>query len=266
MTLDLKNLQTLLYRAITAAAGAASSCDIGILPDVIRGDERLSALQRLGIYADAYFYRLLDCLKEDFPATAAVAGDSFERIVRAYLGRHPPTEPSIFYAGRYLADFLANHHPHERWPFLAELARLERTLVETFHDPDAMALTASDVRAIAPADWPKLSLRTHPAVHLLDCGWRVNDVLRAIENGTQWRDPRRESFAMLVWRQGNQVYYRALEVPERAALEVASRGADFAVVCDAFASHRDSENLAGEINRTLIRWVADGLLVRVEDG
>jgi hypothetical protein len=264
MTLDLKNLQTLLYRAITAAPGAASSCDIGILSDVIRSDGRLSALQRLGIYANAYFYRLFDCLKEDFPATAAVAGDSFEEIVRAYLGRHPPTEPSIFYAGQHLADF-SPIITHKRWPFLAELARLERTLVETFHDPDAAALTASGVRAIAPADWPKLRFCIHPAVHMLDCGWRVNDVLRAIENGTQWRDPRRESFAMLVWRQGNQVYYRALEVPERAALEVASRGADFAVVCDAFASHRDSENLAVEINRMLMRWVADGLLVRVED-
>jgi hypothetical protein len=262
MTPDLKNLQTLLYRAITAAPGSARS-GIARLPHVIRGDERLSAIQRLGIYAEAYFCRLLDCLKEDFPATSAVIGDpAFADVVRAYLARHPPTEPSIFYAGQYLADFLANHHPHERWPFLAELARLERTIIETFHDPDATALTASEVRAIAPADWPKLGLRTHPAVHMLDCGWRIDDVLRAIENGNEWTEPARESFAMLVWRRDNQVYYRRLERPERAALEVASRGADFAAVCDAFASHRDSENLAGEINRMLTRWVADGLLVR----
>jgi hypothetical protein len=112
---------------------------------------------------------LLDCLKEDFPATAAIAGDSFEEIVRAYLAGHPPTEPSIFYAGQYLADFLANDHPHKRWPFLAELARPERT-----------------------------GLRTHAAVHMLDCGWRVNDVLRAIENGNEWTEPARESFAMLM--------------------------------------------------------------------
>jgi len=262
MTPDLRNLQKLLYRAITTPAASAPGAGTAILPHLIRGDERLSALERVGIYADAYFYRLLDCLKEDFAATAAVAGDSFEEIVRAYLARHPPTEPSIFYAGRYLADFLANHHPHERWPFLAELARLERTLIETFHDPDAMALTASEVRAIAPADWPKLRLRTHPALHMLDCGWRVNDVRQAIENGTQWRDPRRELFAILVWRQDNQVYYRALEAPERAALEVASRGADFTAVCEAFASHVDGEEPAAAINRALIRWLADGLIIK----
>jgi len=83
---------------------------------VIRGDERLSALQRLKIYADAYFYRLLDCLKEDFPATAAVTGEAFAGLVRAYLDEHPPTEPSIFYAGRHLADFVGNHALAERWP------------------------------------------------------------------------------------------------------------------------------------------------------
>src|SRR5262249_1323716 len=123
--------------AITAAPGAARSSRAAVLSGVIRGDERLSALQRLNIYADAYFYRLLDCLKEDFPATAAVTGDAFEGLVRAYLDKHAPAEPSIFYAGQRLADFLGDHPVGERWPFLAELARLERTLIEVFHAADA---------------------------------------------------------------------------------------------------------------------------------
>ena len=86
MTPDLTNLQTLLCRAITGALGAACSSDVGILPHVIRGDERLSARQRIEIYADAYFYRLLDCMKEDFPATLAVVGESaFRDLVVSYL-------------------------------------------------------------------------------------------------------------------------------------------------------------------------------------
>ncbi len=261
MTSDLKNLQTLLYRAITGVPGAVSS--IGLRPDVIRGNGRLSALERVAIYANAYFYRLLDCLREDFPATAAVVGEpAFENLIRAYLTRHPPTEPSIFYAGRYLADFLGNHPQLERWSFIAELARLERTLIEVFHGPGAPALSASEIRTIAPVDWPSLSLRTHPALRMLDCKWRVNDVLRAVANGTEWREPARSVTALLVWRQANQVYYRELEVPERAALEVASNGADFAAVCEAFASHMNDEDLPAAINGILTRWVADGLLVR----
>lgn len=263
MTPNLTNLQTFLYRAITTAPGVVTGSDIGTLSQAIHSDERLSALQRVEIYASAYFYRLLDCLEEDFPATAAVAGNpAFEDIARAYLARHPPTEPSIFYAGRYLGNFLANHHLLERWPFLAELARLERTLIEVFHDPDAPALSASQVHEIAPADWPTLSLRTHPALRMLDCEWRVNDVLRAVENGSQWREPELGPVLLLVWRQSAQVYYRELEAPERAALEAASKGASFETVCEAFASWFDGENPAVGITQMLARWLADGILAR----
>jgi len=262
MRADLKDLQELLYSAITAALGMARSSPVTVSSGVIRGDERLSALQRLNIYADAYFYRLLDCLKEDFPATAAVTGDAFAGLVRAYLGEHSPTEPSIFYAGRHLADFLNKHPLQERWPFVAELARLERTLIEVFHGTDAPALSAGEVRIIAPADWPSLRICVHPALHVLNCNWRVNDVLRAIESGTEWREPARAPVDLSVWRQRTQVYYREVEVSERAGLEAASKGEDFATVCEAVASQLDSDDPTAAINRMLTQWLTDGLLVR----
>jgi hypothetical protein len=265
MRAGLKDLQTLLYSSITAAPGAARGSRAAVLSGMIRDDERLSALQRLNIYADAYFYRLLDCLKEDFPATAAVTGDAFEGLVRAYLDRHPPTEPSIFYAGQHLADFLGDHPVGERWPFLAELARLERILIEVFHGADAPALSAREVDMIAPADWPSLRLRVHPALQILNCNRRVNDVLRAVERATEWREPAHAPVTLLVWRQGSQVYYRELAPPERAALEALSKEAEFAAVCEAFAARFEAEDAAAAIKEMLTRWVIDGLLACSED-
>jgi Putative DNA-binding domain len=263
MRSSLKDLQTLLCSAITAAPGAARSSRAVGLSSMIRGDERLSAVRRLNIYADAYFYRLLDCLKEDFPATAAVTGDEFDRLVRRYL-EYPPTEPSIFYAGQHLADFLGDHPVGERWPFLAELARLERTLIEVFHGADAPALSASEVGMIAPVDWPSLKFRAHPALRILNCNWRVNDVLRTVESGTEWREPAHAPVTLLVWRQGSQVYYRELAPPERVALEAVSKDAEFAAVCQAFAARFEGEDPAAAIKEMLTRWVADGLLARNE--
>jgi hypothetical protein len=260
MRLDLKSLQALLYGAITVAPGEVRTSRAAVLPRIIRGDARLSAPERLNIYADAYFYRLLDCMKEDFPATAAIAGDAFERLVRTYLDEHPPTEPSIVYAGRLVPEFLANHPLRERWPFLAELARLEITLIEVFHGPDGRALSASEVSEIAPADWPMLRLRVHPALRILNCDWRVNDVRRAVESGSEWREPARTALRLLVWRQNNQVYYRELGSPEHAALGAVIEGAEFATVCEAFASRFDGEDTAAAINEMLKRWVAEELL------
>ena len=263
MAPELTNLQKLLYRAITAAPGASPNSDLASLSHAIRGDGRLSPLERITIYADAYFYRLLDCLKEDFPATLAVVGEAeFQDLVRSYLTRYPPTEPSVFYAGRYLAEFLQGHRLQERRPFLTNLSRLERTVVEVFHGPDAQVLTADEMRRVAPAKWPELSVHTIPALQMLSCEWRVNDTLRAAENGSAAKEPARGPATILVWRQKMQVYYRELEPAEHAALEVASKGGNLAAVCEAFALRLDTENPAEQINRTLSRWLADGLLVR----
>jgi hypothetical protein len=231
---------------------------------MIRGDERLPMPARLNIYADAYFYRLRDCLREDFTATAAVTGSAFEGLVRSYLSKHPPTEPSIFYAGRFLPEFLANHPRREHWPFVSELARLERTLIEVFHGADAPIVSASEMSAIAPAAWPGLRLRLHPALRILNCNWRVNDVLRAVASATVWQEPARAPVMLLVWRQDNQVYYRELGPAEGAALGAVSREEGFAAVCEAFAARFDGDDPAGAIKEMLARWIADGLLASNE--
>ncbi|HEV2169709.1 MAG TPA: DNA-binding domain-containing protein, partial [Candidatus Binatus sp.] len=111
--MELRNIESLLYRLITAPEGVRDGLGrerrlpAGGLGAIIDGDDRLDAVDRLDIYANMYFYRLLDVLREDFPATAAVVGtDLFHNLVTGYLLEHPPTEPSIAYAGRYLAKHL----------------------------------------------------------------------------------------------------------------------------------------------------------------
>jgi hypothetical protein len=266
--MELARLQSLLYRLITAPNGVGEGLlneplvIVGGLEELIAGDERLSSHERLEIYADAYFYRLLDVFKEDYPATLAVLGETdFYNLITGYLIEYPPTEPSIFYAGRHLADFLANHPFSESRPFLSELARLERTLLESFHSSDANPLDGAAIAAIAPAEWPTIAMRTHPAVRLLGCEWHVVHMLRAIEAGKSWEAPSPGPVTILVWRQKTQVFYRELDIGERPALMLAQDGAIFAVMCEAIASEcEDAEPLA-RINELLSRWLAAGLLI-----
>lgn len=274
----LRDLQALLYRLITAPEGvtqglaAERGLKPGALDDLIESDDRLSAVQRLEIYANAYFHRILDCLKEDFPATLAVLGDdNFHNLVTGYLIEYPPTEPSISFAGRHLADFLHRHPMRERWPFIAELAYLERTLIEVFHAGEAQALNAEAMRSIALADWPALAMRTHPALAIVDCEWRVDELLREAGNAAdqpgRYSDalartaPARAAVSVLVWRRNARVHYRALERAERAALGLASTGASFAALCEMAAAEAGGEEPVALINRLLTRWLDEGLLV-----
>jgi hypothetical protein len=275
----LKGLQALLYRLITAPEGVAAglAAEPRLRPEVladldalIESDDRLSATERLEIYANAYFYRILDCLKEDFPATLATLGaDNFHNLITGYLIEYPPTEPSISYAGRHLAEFLRHHPMRERWPFIAELAQLERTLIEVSHAAEAQPLNAAAMRSVAPDDWPALAMRTHPALAIVDCEWRVDELLREVEaaagESDQPRDaPAHAPVSVLMWRHDSLVHYRALERPERAALELASVGASFAAICAEVAAACGEDGPIAPvalINRLLARWLAEGLLV-----
>ena len=95
-TSGLRQLQALLYRLIVAPNGVAEALaddrDPIDLDEVIVGDARITAAERIGIYADAYFFRLLDALKEDYPATLALlSGDEFHNLISGYLLAYPPT-------------------------------------------------------------------------------------------------------------------------------------------------------------------------------
>jgi hypothetical protein len=125
-------------------------------------------------------------------------------------------------------------------------------------------------------------MRTHPALAIVDCQWRVDELLGEVQGGAGEGDrplgaPAHAPVSVLVWRQNSRVHYRALERPERAALEVASAGATFATICKTVAAACSTGQLGSDdqpgstdtvtlINRLLARWVAGGLLVLADKG
>ena len=271
MPSDLKWVESLLYRLITAPAGVSEglaqeqSLGKGGLAQVVVGDDRLSAEERVDIYANMYFYRILDVLKEDFPATLAVLdADRFHNLVTGYLIEYPPAHFSISYAGEHLADFLRQHPLREEFPFLPDLARLERSLIEVFHAADARPLDAEQMRAIAPADWPGLNLKLHPASLVLELEWNVAPILRAVEQGEKPAHPARDEITMLVWRIRNRAYYRAIDTAERAQFAALSNGTSLAEICEVIAASIGDEDPATAINQRLETWLRDGLLVRAD--
>jgi hypothetical protein len=264
--MELASLQKLLYRLITAPGGVdeglAHERSTVDLRNLVRGDDRLSAHDRLGIYANAYFYRLLEVCREDFPATAAILGAAdFHNLITGYLIEHPPTEPSIHYAGHDLADFLKGHPLCAARPFLPDLARLERTLVEVFHAADAIALDAASLARVESARWPTLRMALHPAARLVDLAWHVEQVMRAVEAGSVAPPPPRAAIKLLVWRHADRVHYRELEPGEAGALTLAGSGSIFGEICTAVAQETGAPDAAPLITRFLRRWVSDGLLL-----
>jgi hypothetical protein len=265
MELSLRDLQGVLKRLVTAPDGIdAVRAREAALPDgidgLIRGGPPLAARQRLEIYANGYFRRLFDCLKEDYPAALAVIGEhAFRTLVVAYLAAHPSDSPSVFGVGRFLPDFILRHPVVSDRPFLADLVRLERTMIEVFHAADAPPLSATELQRIPAETWATLRLSLHPAVAMLDCEWPVDDLLEPASRECDSASPERHPTTILVWRRNDEVYRRRVDRPERTALAVVRQGETFGAVCEAAAPLLGFGG-ADEIKSMLSGWLRDGLL------
>jgi len=142
----------MFWDLITAPEGVRTVADERSLNALFTGDTGLPALERLDIYANMYFYRLLDCLAEDFPKVLAAVGPArFHNLVTDYLLRHPSRHPSLRYLGQRLPQFIASHAGLAESPHLADLARLEWARADIFDAPDAPPLSR-DALARLPQD------------------------------------------------------------------------------------------------------------------
>jgi hypothetical protein len=227
----------------------------------IEGDDRLSAIERLDIYANMYFYRLRDCLAEDFPVLQAVVGEvRFHNLITDYLLAHPSRHPSLRYAGRALPTWLAGQPLTEEWPFLVDLARLEWAILDAFDAANSRPLTEGDLERVPPADWPALRLRMTPSVQLLDLGWAVHDTWRRVDRDEPPGTPTHAPTPIIVWRREFRVFHRPTDALERDALDVIRAGEAFGVLCERVGAAVGEAAAATTALGLIRQWLADGLL------
>jgi len=251
---------------VGAALREAGDPSAASLSGFVVSDAILAALPRLEVYANAYFLRILDVLKDDFGALAAALGEAgIHDVVTGYLLAHPPRHPSLRHVGDRLAAYLEGDPRAEpfrrRWPWCADLARLETALQDAFDAPDAAALRREALAALPQDVWPTLRLGFQPCVRVLHLGWPVAALYAAWESDAPIEPPAaRESVAVLVWRRDESVRWRALEPLEAELLERARTGTRFAALCEIAAAARGEAGAPALVAALLGHWVETGLL------
>ena len=243
---DLRELQRAFWRALATRPGGERTI-VPELAGVVRSTGRLSAAERIDIYGDMYFWRIVETLGEDFSKVAAVVGaDAFADLVRDYLADHPSTEPSMRHIGGAFPAVLTGRSPAH----LADLARLEWARLDVFDSADSVSLTLDDLRAVPAADWPALRFPLVPACARLVLDWPVHRL---------WVDPDTtldaERTALRVWREDSVVFQCVMDGGEEEALARVAAGEPFAAVCEAFADPSDA-------GARLLRWIEDGIIAR----
>jgi len=270
--------------------GAARPGDLDAL---IVDDERLSSFDRLDIYANMYFFRLLDCLKEDYPRLLEALGPArFHNLVTDYLLVHPSSHPSLRYVGTRLADFLAGHAIGRECPGLADLARLEWARADIFDAADARPLTRADIAALPQDTAGEMRLALVPACRLLRLEHDAPRAWRELKERADGRagdtgaaggagaacahgegdhaDPlpriaRRPTTAR-VWRHGFAVHHRSIDDDEIDSLEGLGAGDSLGVIAQRLSAGRTPERATARLGALLQGWIEDGLIAAAPTG
>src|SRR5260370_20539279 len=127
-----------------ASAEARAHIDVG--PEeaetVVTRSRALTALDRLAIYSCAYYARLLECIREEFPVLKHALGEEvFDAFAVGYLQQYPSRSYTLFRLSENFPRYLAETRPdgngaYADWPdFLIDLATLEQTFNEIFDGP-----------------------------------------------------------------------------------------------------------------------------------
>jgi hypothetical protein len=146
--------QAVVTHPAGVAAGIGSSAaqelvrlDRGALENLVRGSSRLTAEERLSIYANAFYARLLECLGDSFPVVKRVLGaEVFDGFAFDYLQSYPSRSYTLDRLAESFPRFLAETRPDAPpadgtaaapgfADFLIDLATLELAIAQVFDGP-----------------------------------------------------------------------------------------------------------------------------------
>lgn len=269
---SLLDTQRLFFDALRHPTGVAHWLEQGgtarrqQFEQTFAGSPGFSALQRLDVYANSYFYRLLDALRELSPRLSFLCGEAhFHNLVTDYVLSCPSCEPDLRRLGQRLPAFLRHHALAARWPLLVDVAELEQALSVALDAPGGTPLGEAELRALPSEQWPELRFRFSPPVTCLASHWdleRLDQLYAAGEREAALALPRSLGPGQfVVGRRGHATYFRRLPAAEGLVLHELYRGASFGTACAALErAQLDLEPAA--LVRALGRWLADGLLAR----
>jgi hypothetical protein len=279
-------LQAVVTHPAGVAAGVESPAaqglvrlDRGALEQLVRRSRRLTAEERLGIYANAYYARLLECLRDGFPVLAGVLGaEAFDSFAFDYLQRYPSRSYTLDRLAESFPRFLEETRPDRdpggappSWPdFLIDLATLELAIAGVFDGPGAEGeplLAPADLLGLrAGGGFAATRLVPVPCLRLLRFRYPVNAFYTVARQALAAAEPRLGDFPdpapeHVALGRTDFVVRRYSLTPFEAAVLAALAGGKVvgeAIAGAAAASELSDDELAAQLDTAFRRWTAAG--------
>lgn len=245
---------------------------------LIKPTSELAGFDRLSIYNRQYWFRLIDCLYDDFPGLRAILGRTvFNRLVVEYLVTCPSQSYSLRDLGGRLPGFIADNPQltARRYKAAQDLAQFEWAKIVAFDGPSLAPLTESYLSCTSPE---QLRVCLQPHLTLLQLRYPFDEFLSELRrtesarseasSGFKHRNeddapialPRARTVYVAVHRHENGVYYKRLEEPAFRLLTSLQQGRSLAESCEEFLpslslhKRQPAQLTAEQIQEKIRRW------------
>ncbi len=256
-----------------ASAGAAAA--------IIKPNDRLTSFERLQIYNQQYWWRILGNFSEDFPGLRAVLGERrFDWLAVAYLESCGSTSWTMRNLGNRLESFLQAHPeltaPRER--LALDMARVEWARTVAFDEEERPPVQAAKLAKAPPA---LLRLGLQPYLTLLELAHPIDELLQKLRRRSEETAsvsnavipmrprPRRALAAtpsagpihLAVHRVEYSVYFKRLDPAAYRILVALREGIALEAACEqAFPADAPPEQSAAQVQQWFAAWMKFGWL------
>ncbi len=247
---------------------------------LIKPNDRLTAFERLQIYNQQYWWRIMGSFQEDFRGLRAVLGErKFDRLAVAYIEECGSTSWNLRDLGQALEPFV-RRHPDLVAPHAAlalDMVRAEWARVIAFDGPEKPRLDPAKLGGKPD----RLRLDIQPYVTLLEVSHPIDRMLgrlrkrnietasvsNAVSSATTRRRPirlaakaSRTPIHLAVHRVDLAVYYKRLEPAAYRLLNALRDGAPLANACESAFAGKPPTDAAEKIQSWFATWTRFGWL------
>jgi hypothetical protein len=242
----------------------------------IKANDRLTPIERIGIYNKQYWYRLIDIMYEDYPGLAIILGRlKFNKLTQAYLMKYPSNTFALRNLGDRLEKFIRENpkYTEPKTQLCQEMVSFEWAQVVAFDGPANPPLGIDDLLGSKPT---KLRLAIQPYISLLHLHWPLDDFTIALKQSAmrgeasnavdapsqkpqkKVKAPRKQEIFVAVHRLNNDLYYKRLDRSAYLLLTYLHKGKTLAGAVDATLKDVNEGDWTSKIQTWFQSWTEMG--------
>ncbi|MCI5111620.1 MAG: DNA-binding domain-containing protein [Marivita sp.] len=148
-------------------------------PEGLTDGRNRPAGRRYGVYRNNVTVSLREALAEGFPSLVSLIGrENFDHVARAFLRQSPPKSPLMMHYGAGLPEFVATLDQLKHLPYLADVARIDLAMRQSYHAADSTGINPAELQALDEDALLATRFAFAPSMILLRSPWPAGSIWR----------------------------------------------------------------------------------------